>query len=154
MWIQGKQSARSQKRDIKSIYVRSNKGKMVPLSSLVDLSTKLGPQYLKRHNMRSSLILICYGMPGISSNDVMTEMEKIAQDTLPLGMTFDWTDMSYQEKAASGRVVIVLILSLLFIYLFLVAQYESWMIPGSIILAIPVAFLGAGRLPLGFANDQ
>jgi HAE1 family hydrophobic/amphiphilic exporter-1 len=143
VWVQGKQSARSEKEDIQSIYVRSSKDKMVPMTSLVDISTKLGPPYLKRHNMRSSLVLICYGMPGISSGEVMTEMEKIAEKTLPNGMTFDWTDMSYQEKAAGSRVVIILVLSLLFIYLFLVAQYESWMIPGGVMLAIPIAFLGA-----------
>jgi hydrophobe/amphiphile efflux-1 (HAE1) family protein len=143
VWVQGKMSARSEKEDIKSIYVRSDKGKMVPLSSLVDIEMKLGPQYLKRHNMRSSLVLLGQGAPGVSSGEAMAEMEKIANKILPVGMTYDWTDMSYQQKAASGRVVVILVLSLLFIYLFLVAQYESWMVPGGVMLAIPIAFLGA-----------
>jgi len=155
VWVQGKMSARSEKEDIKSIYVRSSKGKMVPLSSLVDIEMKLGPQYLKRHNMRSSLVLLGQRAPGISSGEAMAEMEKIANKILPIGMTFDWTDMSYQEKAASGRVVTILALSLLFIYLFLVAQYESWMIPGGVMLAIPIAFLGAvvSLLAMGMSSD-
>jgi len=143
VWIQGDMSARSEKEDIQSIYLRSSKGKMVPLMSLADIEMKLGPQYLKRHNMRSSLVLMGQGAPGVSSGEAMDEMEKIANRILPNGMTFDWTDMSYQEKAAGSRVVIILLLSLLFIYLFLVAQYESWMIPGGVMLAIPIAFLGA-----------
>ena len=155
VWVQGKMSARSEKEDIKSIYVRSSKGKMVPLSSLVDIEMKLGPQYLKRHNMRSSLVLLGQRAPGVSSGEAMAEMEKIANKILPIGMTFDWTDMSYQEKAASGRVVTILALSLLFIYLFLVAQYESWMIPGGVMLAIPIAFLGAvvSLLAMGMSSD-
>lgn len=155
VWIQGEMSARSEKEDITSIYVRSSKGKMVPLSSLVDIEMTLGPQYLKRHNMRSSLVLLGQGAPGVSSGEAMAEMEKIANKILPIGMAFDWTDMSYQEKAASGRVTIILVLSLLFIYLFLVAQYESWMIPGAVMLAIPIAFLGAviSLLALGMPSD-
>ena len=155
VWVQGEISARSEKEDIKSIYVRSNKGKMVPLSSLVDIEMRLGPQYLKRHNMRSSLILMGQGAPGVSSGEAMAEMEKIAAKTLPIGMSFDWTNMSYQEKAAGSRVTIILALSLLFIYLFLVAQYESWMIPGGVMLAIPIAFLGAvvSLLAMGMASD-
>jgi multidrug efflux pump len=155
VWVQGKMSARSEKEDIKSIYVRSKKDKMVPLSSLVDIEMKLGPQYLKRHNMRSSLVLLGQRAPGVSSGEAMAEMEKIANKILPIGMTFDWTDMSYQEKAASGRVVTILVLSLLFIYLFLVAQYESWMVPGGVMLAIPIAFLGAvvSLWVLGMSSD-
>jgi HAE1 family hydrophobic/amphiphilic exporter-1 len=143
VWVQGEKSIRSEKEDIRSIYVRNKKGKMVPLYSLVDISMKLGPQYLKRYNMRSSLKLIGQGVPGVSSGEAMEEMQKIAKKVLPMGMTYDWTDMSYQEKTAGGKVNVILILSLLFIYLFLVAQYESWMIPGGVILAIPIAFMGA-----------
>lgn len=155
VWIQGELSARSEKDDIQSIYLRSNKGKMVPLMALADIEMKLGPQYLKRHNMRSSLVLMGQGAPGVSSGEAMDEMEKIANSILPNGMTFDWTDMSYQEKAAGSQVVIILVLSLLFIYLFLVAQYESWMIPGGVMLAIPIAFLGAAAslLAMGMASD-
>ncbi len=155
VWIQGDMSARSEKEDIQSIYLRNSKGKMVPLMSLADIEMRLGPQYLKRHNMRSSLILMGQGAPGVSSGEAMNEMEKIADNILPNGMTFDWTNMSYQEKAAGSQVVTILLLSLLFIYLFLVAQYESWMIPGGVMLAIPIAFLGAvvSLLALGMSSD-
>ena len=155
VWIQGETSARSEKEDIQSIYLRSSKGKMVPLMALADIEMKLGPQYLKRHNMRSSLVLMGQRAPGVSSGEAMDEMEKIANGILPNGMTFDWTDMSYQEKAAGSQVVTILVLSLLFIYLFLVAQYESWMIPGGVMLAIPIAFLGAvvSLLSMGMSSD-
>lgn len=73
----------------------------------------------------------------------MDAMERIAREKLPDGMTFEWTDMSYQEKLAGGQIYLIFALALLFIYLFLVAQYESWMLPISVILSVPVALFGA-----------
>ena len=155
VWLQGKMSSRSDLNDINSVYVRNNKGQMLPLESVVDVSMRLGPPYLKRYNMRSSLDLMGSGAPGVSSGEAMKAMEEIADEILPQGMTFDWTNMSYQERAAGNRVVIIFVLSLLFIYLFLVAQYESWMIPWGVMLSVPIAFLGAiGTLHLaGMTND-
>ena len=155
VWIQGVQSARSEMKDISSIYVRNNKGEMVPLESVVDVEMQFGPQYLKRYNMRSAVVLMGQGAPGVSSGEAMNAMTQIANNILPTGMTYDWTDMSYQEKAAGSRVILIFVLSLLFIYLFLVAQYESWMIPWGVMLAIPIAFLGAVLYlwAEGIAND-
>ncbi|MDD5699325.1 MAG: multidrug efflux RND transporter permease subunit [Victivallaceae bacterium] len=143
VWLEGIISARSNVTDLDSIYVRNDTGEMVPLSTLVDVERQLGPQYLQRYNMRSSLLLMGSGAPGVSSGEAMQAMEEIADNILPTGMTYDWTNMSYQEKIAGGRVVLIFILSILFIYFFLVAQYESWTIPGGVMLAIPIAFFGA-----------
>jgi HAE1 family hydrophobic/amphiphilic exporter-1 len=81
--------------------------------------------------------------PGYSSGEAMKEIMSIAKRVLPQGMTFDWTDMSYQERKAGNQTLIVFALALTFIYLFLVAQYESWMIPLAVMLSVPVAFFGA-----------
>ncbi|MDD5729045.1 MAG: efflux RND transporter permease subunit, partial [Victivallales bacterium] len=155
VWLQGEMSSRSDLNDINSVYVRNTRGQMLPLESVVDISMKLGPPYLQRYNMRSSLVLMGSGAPGISSGEAMQAMEEIADEMLPRSMTYDWTDMSYQEKAAGSQVIVVFVLSLLFIYLFLVAQYESWMIPWGVMLSVPIAFLGAiGTLYFaGMAND-
>ena len=85
----------------------------------------------------------------------MKEMERIAERTMPFGMTFDWTDMSYQEKLSSGQTIIIFALALVFIYLFLVSQYESWMIPLSVLLSVPIALAGAlvSLLALSITNN-
>ena len=84
-----------------------------------------------------------YVKPGVSTGEAMAEMEAIAARVLPTGMTYEWTDMSYQERLSAGQTGIIFGLALLFIYLFLVSQYESWMIPLSVLLSVPVALAGA-----------
>ena len=128
---------------IRDIQVKSNTGAMVPLGSFTEISTKFVPQYLSRYNMYNSAIISGSSAPGVSSGEAMAEMERIAKEVLPFGMTYEWTDMSYQEKLSAGKTAIIFALALLFIYLFLVAQYESWMIPVSVVLSVPVAFAGA-----------
>ncbi len=129
--------------DIRQLYVRSRTGKMVPMTSLAPLSTELGPQTVDRYNQLSSIKLNGGAAAGYSSGEAMAAMERIATQTLPEGFTFDWSGMSYQERKSSGQVVILFALALLFAYLFLVAQYESWNIPLAIIISVPVATLGA-----------
>ena len=128
---------------IRDIQVKSNTGNMVPLGSFTEISTKFVPQYLSRYNMYNSAIISGSSAPGVSSGEAMAEMERIAKQVLPFGMTYEWTDMSYQEKLSAGKTAVIFALALLFIYLFLVAQYESWMIPISVVLSVPVAFAGA-----------
>ncbi|MEG1979661.1 MAG: efflux RND transporter permease subunit, partial [Victivallaceae bacterium] len=125
------------------IFVPNKKGEMVPLATLVKVEDKVGPQYINRYNLYASVNISGSPAPGVSSGDAMKAMEELADKHLPEGMKYDWTDMSYQEKQSQGQVGIVFALALLFIYLFLVAQYESWMIPLSVLLSVPVAFLGA-----------
>ena len=129
--------------DISRLYVRSNDGKMVPMKSLITLSTILAPQIVYRYDQFTSVKINGTAAPGFSSGEAMAAMERLASKTLPSGYAFDWSSMSYQERKAGGKVLVLFALALLFAYLFLVGQYESWNIPLSIILSIPVASLGA-----------
>ena len=129
--------------DISRLYVRSDDGKMVPMSSLAFISTVLGPQIVNRYNQFTSVQINGEAAPGLSSGEAMEAMERVAAKTLPDGFSFDWSSMSFQEQKAGGQVPILFALALLFSYLFLVGQYESWNIPLSIIISIPVATLGA-----------
>ncbi len=125
-----------------SIFVRNKKGEMVPLNTLMTISKTFAPQYLTRYNRYSSATLNGDAAAGYSSGQAMAAMEEIGSG-LPDGFKFDWTDISYQEKLAAGQLPVIITLALLFIYLFLVAQYESWVIPLAVIASVPVAFFGA-----------
>jgi hydrophobe/amphiphile efflux-1 (HAE1) family protein len=129
--------------DINRLYVRSDDDKMVPMKSLITLSTVLAPQIVYRYNQFTSVQINGNASPGFSSGEAMAAMERLGTKTLPAGYTFDWSSMSFQERKAGGKVSFLFALALLFGYLFLVGQYESWNIPLSIILSIPVASLGA-----------
>ncbi|MBW2596930.1 MAG: efflux RND transporter permease subunit, partial [Deltaproteobacteria bacterium] len=140
--IQADASYRNAVDDINRLYVRSNNGKMVPMRSLVTLSTVLAPQLIYRYNQFTSVQINGNAAPGFSSGKAMAAMESLAARTLPDGYAFDWSSMSFQERKAGGKVAVLFTLALFFCYLFLVGQYESWNIPMSIILSIPVAGLG------------
>ena len=152
--IQATARARRTVPDVRGIYVPNSQGEMVPLGTLVEVEQRLSPQYLNRYNMYSSATINGSNAPGYSTGQAMEAMEELARQILPEGMKFDWTDMSYQEKAANQPVrlgggvslnmtMIIFSLALLFMYLFLVAQYESWMIPVAVLLSVPVAFFGS-----------
>jgi hydrophobe/amphiphile efflux-1 (HAE1) family protein len=129
--------------DIKRLYVRSNEGKMIPLTSLVTLQTVLGPQLIKRYNQFVSADFNGNAAPGFSSGQAMAAMEQVAAKVLAPGFDYEWSGLSYQENRTGGQVVWLFALALVFAYLFLVAQYESWNLPLSIVLSIPVGTLGA-----------
>ncbi len=129
--------------DIRRLYVRSDTGAMVPLSSLVTLHSILGPQTISRHNQFDAATVFGSARPGVSSGDAMSAMARLAAGTLPQGYGFEWAGLSYQEQASGGQGPILIMLALVFAYLFLVAQYESWTIPLPVILSISVAALGA-----------
>jgi len=128
--------------DVSQVYLRNSSGSMVPLSTLVEPEFRFVPQYLQRFNMYQSVQINGSPAPGYSSGQAMAEMERIVRKVDP-SLSFEWSDMSYQEKLAGNQVLIVFVLALLFIYLFLVAQYESWTLPVSVLLSVPIAFLGA-----------
>jgi hydrophobe/amphiphile efflux-1 (HAE1) family protein len=130
-------------KDIGNLYVSSNEGKMVPMDSMVTLYTVLAPQIVNRYNQFTSVQINGGAAPGFSSGDAMSAMKRMAARTLPEGYAYDWSAMSFQEQKAGGQVLILFALALVFSYLFLVGQYESWNIPLSIIISIPVAVLGA-----------
>ena len=140
--------------DVSKVYLRNSSGKMVPLSALVTPEFRFVPQYLQRFNMYQSILINGAPSYGHSSGQAMAEMERIVRKVDP-SLSVAWTDMSYQEKQTGNQTLIVFALALLFIYLFLVAQYESWMLPVSVLLSVPIAFLGAvGSLfLLGIENN-
>ena len=133
---------RSDISDVSKIYLRNSAGKIVPLSTLVTPGFRFVPRYLQRFDMYQSIAINGTPKPGYSSGQAMAEMERIVHKVDP-SLSVAWTDMSYQEKQTGNQTVIVFALALLFIYLFLVAQYESWMLPISVVLSVPVAFAGA-----------
>ena len=143
MEIQAQPEYRKDASNIPSVYVRSNSGEMVPMGTFTEVRTRFVPQYLSRYNMYSSTTVSGSPAPGVSSGEAMAEMERIADRILPTGMTYEWTDMSYQERLSAGQTAIIFVLALIFIYLFLVSQYESWMIPVSVLLSVPIALAGA-----------
>jgi hydrophobe/amphiphile efflux-1 (HAE1) family protein len=129
--------------DIGRLHVRSDNGDMVPLSSLVTLSTVLAPQSVTRYNQFSSASYMGGAFPWISSGDALNAVEQVADRTLPDGYGYEWSGMSYQEKYDSGNIGLILALAALFGYLFLVGLYESWTVPMSVILSVSVAIAGA-----------
>ena len=128
---------------IGQLYVRSDSGAMTPLSTLVSLKTTTGPQVIYRYNQFPSTQINGAAAEGKSSGQAMAAMAELARRTLPQGYGFDWSGLSYQEQQAGGQTVAIFLTALLFGYLFLVAQYESWSIPLTVILSISVAVLGA-----------
>lgn len=152
--VQSQKSYRDNAAKLRNLFVRNKNGEMVPLSTLVQLETRQSPQYLNRFNLYSSATINGNYAPGHSSGEAMKAMERIAGEKLPAGMKFEWTDMSYQEKVAGKGIAlgngyelpmmaVIVALALFFMYLFLVAQYESWMLPAAVVLAVPAAFFGA-----------
>ena len=141
--IQGQEEFRSKEDDIYRIYTRNDKGDMVPMRSLLTIEPVLGPQQLTRYNNMMTVKINGSPADGFSSTQAMDEMEKISQEVLPKGYEYEWTGMSLQEKEAAGQTSVVLVLAFLFAYLFLVALYESWMIPITVLLSVSVALLGA-----------
>lgn len=129
--------------DIPKIKIRNDAGEMVPFGTIATVKTRFVPQFLTRYNMYTSVQINGNPASGYSSGQAMAAMERLARETLPEGLSYEWTDMSYQEKLAGGQIYMIFALALVFIYLFLVAQYESWMIPYSVIMSVPVAIFGA-----------
>ncbi|MFP3870964.1 MAG: efflux RND transporter permease subunit [Syntrophobacteria bacterium] len=141
--VQAEAQYRDAQEDISRLYVRSNDNNMVPMKSLVGLSTILGPQIVERYNQFASTKINGNAAPGFSSGDAMAAMERVAARVLPSGYNYEWSSMSFQERKIGGEVSILFALAVLFSYLFLVGQYESWTIPLPIIIYVPVATLGA-----------
>ena len=125
------------------IHVKSRNGSMVPLGSMVTIEKILEPRTIERYNKFTSAGITAVPMPFISSGDAMAKVKQLAAQSLPAGYTFDWSDMSYQEAHVSNTTGLLMLMAIIFGYLFLVAQYESWSIPMSVILSTSVAVLGA-----------
>jgi multidrug efflux pump len=143
VFLQAEGEERLSERDIEQYYVRNNDGQMVPLSSLVTTHRISGPEYTNRFNVYRAAQVIGGAAPGYSSGQAMAALEEVAKQTLPPEISYDWADLSYQERKASGTTTTVFGLSLVFVFLILAALYESWSLPFSVLLTVPVAVFGA-----------
>ena len=141
--IQAEGSFRNKVTDIERLYVRSGEGEMVPLRTLVNVENQLGPQILNRYNMFRSASVNAEPAQGASTGVVINALEAAAVEALPSGYTFEWTGTALQQQGAGAIVVVILLLSILFAYLFLVGQYESWSMPVAILMSVTVAIMGA-----------
>jgi HAE1 family hydrophobic/amphiphilic exporter-1 len=143
VFLQAEGEERLSDHDISQYYVRNNDGNMVPLSSLLTTRNILGPEYTNRFNLYRAAQIIGTTAPGYSSGQAMAALEEVAKQTLPPEIGYDWSDLSYQEQKAAGSTASVFGLSLVFVFLILAALYESWSLPFSVLLTVPIAIFGA-----------
>jgi HAE1 family hydrophobic/amphiphilic exporter-1 len=134
---------RMEKEDMLDLKVRSATGALVPLGTLADIQNTSGPTLVQRYNMYVSVPLQGNAASGVSTGDAIQKMTALATKMLPPGTTFEWTDLAYQETHTGGSAVWIFALSVVFVFLALAAQYESWTLPLAIILIVPLAVLGA-----------
>lgn len=155
VYIQAEAPYREHKENINLFFVRGADNAMIPLTSLGTTSYTTGPGSIKRFNMFNSSVIRGEAADGYSSGQAMEIMEQIAREHLPDNIGVEWSGLSYQEKQAGGQTGIVLGLVFMFVFLFLAALYESWMVPVAVLLSLPVAALGAylGVLGCGLEND-
>ena len=128
--------------EIGNFYVRNNDGIMVPLSAVTKIDRTGGPEYTQRFNLFRAAQITGSAAPGYSSGEAMAAIEQVAARILPREIGFDWSDLSYQEKKASGTAGAIFGLSLVFVFLILAALYESWSLPLSVLLSVPIAVVG------------
>jgi HAE1 family hydrophobic/amphiphilic exporter-1 len=153
--VQADSQFRLQPRDIEKLDVRSQDGNLVPLGSLVTIRPTVGPALISLYNLYPSASIVGSPAAGFSSGEAMDTMAQIAGRVLPRGTGFEWTAMSYQEQAVGNQIIYVFGLGLLLVYLCLAGQYESWIAPLSVILAVPLALIGPAVAlgSLGLANN-
>ncbi len=143
VFMQAEGTDRTTPADISQFYVRNNDNDMVPLSALQTTGPTAGPQYTNRFNVYRAVQVNGAAAPGYSSGQALDALEEVARTTLPRDFGFDWSDLSYQERKASGGTAGLFALSILFVFLILAALYESWSLPFSVLLSVPVAVVGA-----------
>jgi HAE1 family hydrophobic/amphiphilic exporter-1 len=143
VYVQADQQYRRNAQDLREFYVRSDSGSMVPLDNLVALNETSGPQVIYHYNLFRSAEVDGSAAPGLSSGQGLAAMEKLFEKYKLQGMTFSWTGLALEEIESAGKAIIIFALGLLVVYLTLSAQYESFALPFIILLAVPMAILGA-----------
>ncbi len=142
-YIQAEPQYRLNPDQINLFYVKNSTGQNVPLSSFVTIKDIVGPDFTNRFNLYRSIELTGGPAAGYTSAQALNALEEVAGETLPDDMGFEWSNMSYQEKRAAGTGSVVFVFALIFVFLILAAQYESWSMPCSILMGTPFAILGA-----------
>ena len=140
---QADQRFRTDVEQISRLRVRSANNALVPLGTLVSIRDVSGPDLIQRYNMYTSVPLQGNTAPGVSSGDGLDAIERLARETLPAGASFEWTELAFQERSTGNTAIFIFILSVVFVFLVLAAQYESWSLPLAIILIVPMAVLSA-----------
>jgi HAE1 family hydrophobic/amphiphilic exporter-1 len=141
--VQAKPNYRAMPEDIMDLYVKNNLGEMVPFSSFITMERVFGPEQITRYNMYSSAMV--NGEPGLgfSSGDAIAAIQDEMAKSLPKGYTYDWSGMTKDEIESGGQAVVIFMICLVFVYLLLSAQYESFLLPLTVILSLPTGILGA-----------
>jgi len=129
--------------DIAKLKTRNTSGDMVPLGSVMELRQATGPDRVVRHNLYPSADLIGAAAPGISTGQAIKKMEQLAAQILPPGISYEWTEIAYEETQNSGSALMIFLIAVLFVFLLLTAQYESWGLPLAVILTVPLCLAGA-----------
>ena len=155
VYVQADANARMTPGEVRNYAVRNNAGQMVPLGTLADIKPTFGPPIITLYNTYPSAMINGQAAQGYSSGQALNIVDDMTARTLPPGFGFDWTGTAYQEKLAGGATTIIFGLSLLLVYLVLAGQYESWIVPITVLLAVPLALLGtvAALTALGLANN-
>jgi HAE1 family hydrophobic/amphiphilic exporter-1 len=141
--------------DIRGLKVKAGNGTMTPIGTVVDIKQVQGPLLVSLYNLYPSATVVGNPAPGFSSGEALDIMDQIGEQALPPGTGYEWTAMSYQEKAVGSQIYFVFGLALLLVYFVLAGQYESWILPLSVILCVPLALLGtvSALTALGAANN-
>ena len=155
VYVQADSPYRLHPEDILKLYVRSQDGQMVPIGALAQIKPVVGPSLISLYNLYLAATIIGTPAPGFSSGEAMGLMQQIADRTLPPGAGTNWTAMSYQENVVGNQIYYVFGLAILLVYLCLAGQYESWILPLAVIMAVPLSLLGPviALTGLGLANN-
>jgi len=154
VYLQAEQQFRDTPQDINAFYVRSDAGDMIPLEALVKVEPTTSAQTIRHYNLFRSVEVNGQAAPGVSSGEAISAMESLS-GALPEGMAGEWTGVSLDQKESGGQTVLIFAMGLVFVFLVLAAQYESFVLPFVIILSVPLAILGALGLQglRGLPND-
>ena len=156
VYVQADPASRMTIDDVRQFYVKNQGGEMVPLGTLTDIDSAVGPSIIPLYNLYPSSSITGIAADGYSSGQAIEALQQLAKTVLPSGINFEWTSTAYQEKLAGNTSYYIFAISLVLIYLILAGQYENWLTPASIILSVPLALIGTvfALLMLGLANNM
>jgi hydrophobic/amphiphilic exporter-1 (mainly G- bacteria), HAE1 family len=155
VYIQADNAYRLQAEDLRHLYVRNQNGGMVPLNALIQVRQVQGTELITRYNLYPAASIFGSAAPDFSSGQALALMERLATDTLPDGMAFDWTSTSFQEKKVGYQAYLIYALSIVLVYMVLAALYESWTSPAAVVLVVPIALVGVllAQVSRGYDNN-
>ncbi len=142
IYTQASADKRASVDDIRSLKVRAGNGTMTPIGTVVEVSEVTGPPLISLYNLYPTATVVGSPAPGFSSGQALDIMDQVGAQALPRGTGFDWTAMSFQEKAVGSQIYYIFGFAILMVYLVLAGQYESWILPFAVLLAVPLALLG------------